>query len=623
MKKQLTLLFTALCILFLSSSCEKDLQEEVTNSSSSTNSPPFSTRVVSFKDIPGIADYTNQKLRGMASKSGRNADDGMLIDENSIIENIDTLGNKNYSVHFVYDDTSENIFYNLIINEPASGEKKAYVLKYICNPEDFTTFKAHNFDFNYFVGVTELSSIGESTGNKLSARNNNDDECPKILIPSADTAPGASSGTGGGGGGFDDTENSGSTTTVIGYNASAGSSGGVSSVTIGGITYYAGGGSSGGGGGIDIPNCNCYNTGGWVALKVKLLAHLSRTSSQRGSCREETVPEGYVPVNTQSQLLWLRTLIGLNAPQFVYLRSHPETVPSILAYLAGNTVNGVIDPEATNFAKEAIDALIEGGEVDFKDEVILHSSFVNTKTNCAHIKMTQNQTNIYAQMLSVFNSSTNYNLTMKVGNPPNGDWGITKRDSNISNSYEITINSSLENTSNLTRTATLCHELIHAYMLNSMEGFGLVTFDTNGDPLLNLSCSTTVNYNNVNLNSLSVQDRFIAMICAMNQNATLTPQWTHELFNSNFTVATYRQEIENMIYNIYDWNNENAAFKAEAINLFGSSWKREIAKASSYVGLEKTSNFINYINGYSSNTSKFLYLMDFRNKMSTANNDCP
>lgn len=291
-----------------------------------------------------------------------------------------------------------------------------------------------------------------------------------------------------------------------------------------------------------------------------------------------------------------------------------------------NGFNHLLDnpnSNGNNFIQNITSSPSTLGAVDFPNNIKFDTSFTNTKSDCSHKKMTTNQTNIYTQMLATFNTSTNVNLTMKVGTPPNGDWGITKGDPSTPNNYTITMSSALENLSNLGREVTLCHELIHAYMFNAMEGWGMLTFDANGDPYLNLSCSSTVNYNNINLNTLSVQDRFTAMLCAMNQNGTLTPQWTHELFGSTFTAATYRQEVENMIYNMHDWANESPAFVAEASNLFGANWKREISKAVSYMGLENTSIYATYLNGYSTNIPKFTYIMDIRNKIAAADNNCP
>lgn len=277
-----------------------------------------------------------------------------------------------------------------------------------------------------------------------------------------------------------------------------------------------------------------------------------------------------------------------------------------------------------HFAVEMINTLINDGEVDIPNKIIYDPTFTTTKTDCVHKLLNSNSLNTYSKMLSTFNTSTNYNLTFKIGNVPVGDWGITSGNPNLSNNYEITISTNIENGSNLMKTITLCHELIHAYMFNTLENLGYITFDSNGEPHLSVSCLPNVNYNNVSINSLLLEYRFEALICAMNQNGTLTPNWSHQIFNStNFSVATYRQEIENLIYNEHDWNNEDTNFKNQAISVFGNNWKHEIAKAVSWIGLDRTAEYSTYRNSYLVDYSKFQYIVDIKNKISTAKSICP
>jgi hypothetical protein len=323
----------------------------------------------------------------------------------------------------------------------------------------------------------------------------------------------------------------------------------------------------------------------------------------------------------------------LNADQKILFNNHPE----FISYLINNnwssnsrafvlhaiTAYEDQDQISINFAQSVINNSENISEVDFPKKVIYESTFTSTKTDCIHKKLLSNSTNIYNRMLSTFSNSTNYNLTFKIGTTPIGDWGITKGDSNLTNNYEIIISPNVENGSNLMKSVTLCHELIHAYMYNTLENLGYLTFDSTGDPFLNVSCSTILNYNNIPINSLLLEDRFEALICAMQQNGTLTSNWSHELFNTtNFSVAAYRQEIENLIYNEHDWNNEDTNFKSQAQSVFGSNWKREISKAVSWLGLEKTPEYSTYVNSYISDFSKFQYISDIKYNISTAKKTC-
>ena len=317
--------------------------------------------------------------------------------------------------------------------------------------------------------------------------------------------------------------------------------------------------------------------------------------------------------------LFLNNLRTTDLVGFNYLNSHPKIKNQVLYHLVLNSFNS----DSKIYSNFAIGKIKNGAKVNFQKKIINDPSFIGSKSECTNNKLSADPTSFYSQMLSNFNNSTNFNLTFKVGATQNGDWGITNGAQNNANNYEITVSQSIENGSNLMRMLTLSHELIHAYIFSTLETAGLLNFDVNGDGLLNISCIQNTNYNAVNLNTLSTKDRFEAIFCAMNQNGTLTSEWTHNLFNTtNFNVSTYRQALENMIFNEYDWDNEEIAFKNLAISTFGTNWRRELAKGVSYIGLENTTEYQNYINEYSLLPIKILYLTDIRNKISTAKNTC-
>ena len=279
--------------------------------------------------------------------------------------------------------------------------------------------------------------------------------------------------------------------------------------------------------------------------------------------------------------------------------------------------------ENYQFAVEALNALQNGGEVDFDAKIIYDETFTDTETECVHEKMKSNSSSLFSKLLNHFNSSTNKQLTFSMNNNIGSDWGITKGTPQNSNYYQVIINKNAIdiNGSNLMKYVTLCHELIHAYMFSELETLNLITFNEYGQPYLNVNCPS----NTQNLNNLTIADRFVALICAMNQNGTLTENWTHDIFIQNvFDIETYRHQLEIFILNEYEWENENASFSNEAISIFGlSNWKQEIARAVSWIGLEGTSEFGDYLNSYSFAPTQLLYINDIRNKILTANSNCP
>jgi hypothetical protein len=59
------------------------------------------------------------------------------------------------------------------------------------------------------------------------------------------------------------------------------------------------------------------------------------------------------------------------------------------------------------------------------------------------------------------------------------------------------------------------------------------------------------------------------------------------------------------------------------MNTFGNNWKRKVAQATSWIGLEQTADYQNYIDSHSSNTLQRLYLEVFKNiEILDAKSDC-
>jgi len=281
--------------------------------------------------------------------------------------------------------------------------------------------------------------------------------------------------------------------------------------------------------------------------------------------------------------------------------------------------------DAIDFGNLAFDAFINNGEVDFENEVIIDETFKDSVTKCIHDLLKSNS-NFYSDMLSNFSSDNARSvLELKIGTTINGDWGITSGSPDNEQEFSITTSSIIEsNSSNLMKKVTLSHELIHAYMFSSLENWGLINYDVSGEPILNVVCVGGINYINLNLNTLDAKDRFIAIICAFNQNNTLSEQWTHDLFNVwIFDTNTYKDKLKDLLINSHNWNGENSAFKNEAISVFGvSNWIEEVANAVSWIGLEGTQEYSSYFSSYT-NPLEQLYILDIRNKIQTAKSNCP
>ena len=166
---------------------------------------------------------------------------------------------------------------------------------------------------------------------------------------------------------------------------------------------------------------------------------------------------------------------------------------------------------------------------------------------------------------------------------------------------------------------TLCHEMIHAYMWSVLEDKGLINFDSSGLPGITFGCEGYI----PNLNAISIEDRFVEVICALQAAGTYNEEWTHALFNKNvFEIEDYRQALEDFLKNEYDWNSESQSFRTEAQNVFGSNWKQEVPRAVSWIGLENTTGHVDYLASFGIQLQKLLYAQNIRTKIATLNKNC-
>ncbi|GAA3792578.1 hypothetical protein GCM10022271_26140 [Corallibacter vietnamensis] len=270
--------------------------------------------------------------------------------------------------------------------------------------------------------------------------------------------------------------------------------------------------------------------------------------------------------------------------------------------------------------------------------VVKDSSFKNSDLDCIYkilrgdcLVLIENQS-FFRKMLNGFNV-VDAPLKFSVGNTNGVDYAITSGETidfqgNSSTFYEIKSDSTLmANSSNLTKMVTLSHELIHAYMFQSLEELNIIEFNAMGEPEIpNISslCNSFSIVPNVNLNTYTVKQRWVYLICEFNHNNPGNQQWTHSLFNTaNFDVETYREKLEQLLLNEHDWDGETDVFKNEAISAFGATdWKQKVAEAASWQGLELTDGYNDYINTFSSNITQLLYINAFDNKLQTAKNEC-
>ena len=237
----------------------------------------------------------------------------------------------------------------------------------------------------------------------------------------------------------------------------------------------------------------------------------------------------------------------------------PNIKQGAIDYILG-MINEILDnPDGTNMLIDKI----------WKD-----LSFVGTQLECVHDRLVNDSgDNFYKTMIETFAENDFEIVNFEIGDTANGHWAITKghiqnttdpfADSNPFTDllpyldgfdvYTITMSNGVETSSNLFQTLMLTHEMMHVYMLNSLDNWGYIVYDDNDNPKLNINCVNGIDYSGLDLNWLTIQQRFVAIICAFMQNNTLTEQWLHELFNVwTFDITTYRDKIKEILLNNHD-----------------------------------------------------------------------
>lgn len=447
MKITKALLFCAIIAL---SSCEKDLYENLELETKT----PFEIKFLNAEQLPAdFQNYINQKGTNVTARSSSDSDDfsNAIYSPYDIISMTDDKNIINYSISFFYEDTPKNVFYNLIINVSPTGQSSKNIFKYICNPADFENFKSHNFDFKYFVGMTEISTVVNNSNKKLTSKSNSeDDPCPKIHIPSSSDLESNSSGGGTG----DSPTSGGFNTSVPGYNAPG----------------YTGSNSPGPSTGSDgHDHSGCYGSNGqyWYYGGDVRPPH-SHTGKMASDCPEVVPPTGYVPVNTTAAILAdLKTWIVLDRFQLLFLTANPDILNLVCTYLYNTGANEEDRAFAVAMVNAArIEKQIDHTQLDPCPKEIMEQLKKATNSDIANV-------------LTKLGASSIYNLTMKMGvmKYPQ-DFAETQKISK--NNYLITVTQDTYTTATkLYKATALLHEMIHAYMLSVVDDYN--TYPTN-DP---------------------------------------------------------------------------------------------------------------------------------------------
>ncbi|MEL1255386.1 hypothetical protein AAEO57_16465 [Flavobacterium sp. DGU38] len=343
------LLFLALLTI---SGCQNELYENALQKKA-----PFEAKTVSLNDIPEVDAIINQNFGNIKTgkfKTNKSAGGSTeaVFETNNIIEVVDTLSNKNYSIRFSFSDTPANITYNLIVNILPDKTQNIFVEKYTCNPENFEAYKNNLYSFKYFKGRVDLyraSAFFNKTS--LTGKTTSKDPCLQLIYPNGDPVPSASSfidlsGTAGAypGGG------SGSDNPYIDNGYSYGP------VTW---TYYPPNesGDTTGGSTTDLGCCSCGNCGTHYYPPSERPNH-----TQKGTPCDDLRPVGFITLNAEPEALrMLRIKLPMTVEQWQWLHGKDHVATALLNYVNSN-------PTVTNANRNAFEIIKLGTELNLESK---------------------------------------------------------------------------------------------------------------------------------------------------------------------------------------------------------------------------------------------------------------
>jgi hypothetical protein len=295
---------------------------------------------------------------------------------------------------------------------------------------------------------------------------------------------------------------------------------------------------------------------------------------------------------------------------------------AVANYLNSNSSNPLADgdtncddPVALGFVELAIEAMLENGEVDWANEVILDSTFVsNEKTKCVYNKLKNLSNTVFNDIINDhFDSSKNAHIRFKITTPPLGLDAFTKGSTyNGKSFFEIQLDPTVvANASTIEIALMIIHESIHAELLDRCVQLGIINaFDSNGNP----------NFTNTSITYTTYDSLFAILVYQYKNYNGGNSQWNHDLF----TVLDYRTKMAQNLVDIHTGLNDPANdflsnVNNDPLNSFGNFTLEQLMDYISWIGLEGTQDFINNIQNNSLEQTKKNYIENAAREKYTQN----
>ncbi len=340
-KKGVFIITVLIGLLF--SACQNEpINEAISSSEPTINNPTVKSKTVALSDIPQIDTYIQNTI-GKA-KSAKKGIANAIFDKYSILQTTTEDNATSYSIRFVFPNTPQTIFYNLVVLTTAHGEKTALVYKYNCEAFQYEAFKNSGFNFKYFKGSIaqyKLDDVFETAG----TTNKDATNCPPKFDPNGDPIPC-----------MQVNNNSGGTTTGGGTGGGQGDPGSnstwLSSVLGGGSVYaYS-----------YTVSCSCQGQLVGVhdhKLDITYVVLMPTRHDNKGtsSCPDCQGTANPTAVNTiGATVTFLKTELGLTTSQYRWLIGKEQVTIAIVNYLVSKNT-----PENKAFVKEAISQMMQTG----------------------------------------------------------------------------------------------------------------------------------------------------------------------------------------------------------------------------------------------------------------------
>ncbi len=565
---KILLLFLAVIMSLIFTSCEKDLYEDAIKENSK-----FKYEVLrgfnAQKSFYKLKQKLNKKEESTLDTRNRIFDFNIgTISYDEVIKVVDSLGKENYTFEVLHPLTSDTKFFNLVLQE----KDNSYVIKLLeyTMTEEFSNQYKINHDLTNFKGTLISYTIYNET------------PCPEPdLLINIGEVP-MNSNIGGGSG-----DNSGipSSGPGIGDNSGHGTGGNLTVMLLA-LDWSI----------IDPSSSN--NNSGENQLQHHII--LWRTSETINTNNENSEPVDPCANNTQIGVLapvdkCSKTFLeGLRNEERMWLYNHNDILNELMDFIS----KSANCEEANTLANEILKELIKGGKYNSKNNIVLDSTFVsNQKVNCVFNKLiTQNNSFFKDLIINSFASSKTAFLKFDISSIPQPTGGIYQAITkpiynNGGNSfYKITLDSNFVNSASTIEIAfAIIHETIHAELIERCIKLNLIDFvDNNGN----------VKFFN---NPLIYSDNraiFQQLIQAYySYNGTINPEWNHELFN----VFNYRSKMQDNLIDIHQYLNDSTNDFLTLIvndpNIQGGTYSlQDLMYYTSWIGLEGTSAYNSIFN---------------------------